>query len=418
MDVQCERCKAEYEFDDALISGRGTTVKCTSCGYQFKIRKPNDSSAASPDRWAVRTTEGRELVFTSLRELQRAIHARQVGRAGLADARAGVPRALGAIAELEPFFDEAAHEVGHDAHEAAPPRGHESGSGPKPMPDGKRALMGSAAVAQVPKRSSRPPAPLGGRTVPTLRPMLTPTPPPATANLSPSSPSVSPMRPRIDTIRPPASANAAVPPPLQPTRPRVPTDPGLPHAGAAVSVAPVFTTVELVPEVRGSRSDGAGRTSTERRAAGHAGAERRARSRSRPPRPKDTRSRAPTAPAAARRDRHERPSSAPSDVEFALRRTPPSADDLRRATGGSALRPPFLSESPSIVERSHRSRTSPTTISRSAGKAAPPWWGGSSRSSSLAGAVGLLGLSAWPSRTSTRGRRRARPRLSSTRARR
>ena len=70
MDVQCERCRAEYEFDDALISARGTTVKCTSCGHQFKIRRSTDTRDAAPDRWAVRTTAGRDLVFTSLRELQ------------------------------------------------------------------------------------------------------------------------------------------------------------------------------------------------------------------------------------------------------------------------------------------------------------------------------------------------------------
>src|SRR5271168_3701552 len=107
MDVQCERCKTEYEFDDALISGRGTTVKCTNCGHQFKIRKASGATDASPDRWAVRTTEGRDLVFTSLRELQKAIHARQVGRADTLTRVYGPSRALGAIAELEPFFDEA-----------------------------------------------------------------------------------------------------------------------------------------------------------------------------------------------------------------------------------------------------------------------------------------------------------------------
>ena len=37
MDVRCNRCATEYEFDDALISERGTTVKFTNCGYQFKV---------------------------------------------------------------------------------------------------------------------------------------------------------------------------------------------------------------------------------------------------------------------------------------------------------------------------------------------------------------------------------------------
>ena len=44
MYVQCERCKTEYDFDDALVSERGTTVKCTQCGHQFKVRR-----ATAPD---------------------------------------------------------------------------------------------------------------------------------------------------------------------------------------------------------------------------------------------------------------------------------------------------------------------------------------------------------------------------------
>src|SRR5262245_49987270 len=70
MDVQCERCKTEYEFDDALVSGKGTTVKCTNCGHQFKIRKASESESLS-DRWTVQTKESENYVFTSLRELQR-----------------------------------------------------------------------------------------------------------------------------------------------------------------------------------------------------------------------------------------------------------------------------------------------------------------------------------------------------------
>src|SRR6188472_2353065 len=69
MDVRCSRCGTEYEFDDALISERGTTVKCTNCSLQFKIF-PSAGNAASPERWLVRTASGRELVYTSLRELQ------------------------------------------------------------------------------------------------------------------------------------------------------------------------------------------------------------------------------------------------------------------------------------------------------------------------------------------------------------
>src|SRR5262249_29265834 len=103
MDVQCERCKTEYEFDDALVSGKGTTVKCTNWGFQFKIRA---SGVGVDERWLVRTESGRDLVFMSLKELQRAIFARQVGRADVLTRGQGLPRALGSIAELSPFFDE------------------------------------------------------------------------------------------------------------------------------------------------------------------------------------------------------------------------------------------------------------------------------------------------------------------------
>ena len=78
MDVRCERCNTEYEFDDALVSGRGTTVKCTNCGHKFKIRPR--SGDITEDFWNVSTADGRTLVFTSLRELQRAIQTHLVER--------------------------------------------------------------------------------------------------------------------------------------------------------------------------------------------------------------------------------------------------------------------------------------------------------------------------------------------------
>jgi predicted Zn finger-like uncharacterized protein len=104
MDVRCARCSTEYEFDDALVSERGTTVKCTNCGHQFKVY-PGSSAAVGPERWIVRKASGRELVYTSLKELQRAISQRQVGPTDLLSRGSGqATRSLGDIAELEPFF--------------------------------------------------------------------------------------------------------------------------------------------------------------------------------------------------------------------------------------------------------------------------------------------------------------------------
>ncbi len=106
MDVRCSRCGTDYEFDDTLISERGTTVKCTNCSYQFKIFPPK-SVDSTPERWIVRTAIGRELVFTSLRELQRGIADGKVGPNDLLSRGRQPPRPLGSIPELEPFFTSA-----------------------------------------------------------------------------------------------------------------------------------------------------------------------------------------------------------------------------------------------------------------------------------------------------------------------
>jgi predicted Zn finger-like uncharacterized protein len=103
MDVRCNRCGTDYEFDDALISDRGTTVQCTNCGYQFKIY-PERTAVASPERWVVHTMSGKELVYTSLRDLQRAIGEHKVGPKDLLSRGAQASRPLGSIPELEPFF--------------------------------------------------------------------------------------------------------------------------------------------------------------------------------------------------------------------------------------------------------------------------------------------------------------------------
>jgi predicted Zn finger-like uncharacterized protein len=106
MDVRCDRCGTEYEFDDTLVSERGTSVKCTNCGHQFKVYRPR-AAQASPEEWVVRRGDGREKTFASLRELQRAILSRQVERGDKLARAGGVSRVLGAIPELSPFFDEA-----------------------------------------------------------------------------------------------------------------------------------------------------------------------------------------------------------------------------------------------------------------------------------------------------------------------
>jgi predicted Zn finger-like uncharacterized protein len=178
MDVQCEHCKTEYEFDDALVSGRGTTVRCTNCGHQFKVRRA-DAGESSNDQWLVQTGTGAQLTFLSLRELQRAILAKQVGRGDLLRRGGGPARALGTIAELDPFFE------GRASNRPPPPQGP-SGSATSRIP-GAPGIPGDAPA--FPKRTAS-----------WTSPDRTPAPPPPAA------------RRKIDTLRP-TGAGAAVPPP-------------------------------------------------------------------------------------------------------------------------------------------------------------------------------------------------------------
>src|SRR5512145_2023681 len=38
MDVRCERCRAQYVFDDDQVTPGGLTVQCTNCGHVFKVK--------------------------------------------------------------------------------------------------------------------------------------------------------------------------------------------------------------------------------------------------------------------------------------------------------------------------------------------------------------------------------------------
>ncbi len=180
MDVQCERCKTEYEFDDALVSGRGTTVKCTNCGHQFKIRP--SVAATETERWTVQTVDGRRLVFTTLRELQKAITQHQVGRADTLSRGAAPPRALGSIAELEPFFVET------DAGLAFPRAPSQADFG-NVSPLSATIAAPSAQAPAVRQEQSRAP-----------------------------SNDYPPVRDRSNTLRPPPDMGTAVPPPAPPSR--------------------------------------------------------------------------------------------------------------------------------------------------------------------------------------------------------
>ena len=108
MDVTCPRCQTDYEFDDALVSERGTTVKCTNCGHQFRVFRPRSSQTgaapASPELWKIERRDGEPLELRSLVELQRAIRAGRVSRNDLLRRGDSPARRVSDIPELEPFF--------------------------------------------------------------------------------------------------------------------------------------------------------------------------------------------------------------------------------------------------------------------------------------------------------------------------
>lgn len=123
MDVRCEQCKTEYEFDDARITEAGVTVKCTTCGHLFKVKKkalvvtvpvkPGEgeaeaspaSPATPPQReWKVRQANGNVFTFKELTTLQKWIVERKVARDDEISLTGDSWKRLGNIAELASFF--------------------------------------------------------------------------------------------------------------------------------------------------------------------------------------------------------------------------------------------------------------------------------------------------------------------------
>lgn len=183
MDVVCEHCSTEYEFDDALVSERGTTVKCTNCGHQFKIFRPT-AEGDSPRVWNLRRPDGTVIPFDSLAVLQKWILEGKVSKMDEIS-RAGEPwKALGAIAELESFFVTAESRASQNA-------GPRSG-----RPTGSHSARPTTNAPVVAARSepSKPAVPvLGGGTI---RPAGgAPPPPPPSALRGPSGGTPPPLPP-------------------------------------------------------------------------------------------------------------------------------------------------------------------------------------------------------------------------------
>lgn len=252
MDVRCERCNTEYEFDDALVSGRGTTVKCTNCGHKFRIRRRDGDF--SEDFWNVKTRDGRTLVFTSLRELQRAIQTKQVVRDDELSRGGLPPKSIVQIPELAPFFEASrtgassssatstAPGVGPEAN-AGTPSGAMRASRPPPPPGAPPSALAAPARGRTSTRPDFPPEPSSDR-------------PAATVSLR--------TDPKSTLVGPGGfdAAGSAAPPSLPPPLPR-PRPPSIPPERAAKISEPPPTDRDPAPNTeRLSESGAAARSLT------------------------------------------------------------------------------------------------------------------------------------------------------------
>ena len=142
MDVTCERCGTEYEFDETLLSGRGTSVKCTNCGHVFKVYPRAQAEAdRATSNWRLRLADGTTDTIDSLRELQRRIGAGELTPESEISRGVEGWKTLGSIPELETFFQATGVQV--------PPRDTNPPSAP--------ASVRPAATPTAPKDSSLPP---------------------------------------------------------------------------------------------------------------------------------------------------------------------------------------------------------------------------------------------------------------------
>lgn len=127
MNVQCQKCGVEYEFDDDRVTEEGVTVKCTSCSHIFKVKREVrvvteavTSEELSGD-WVVRQAAGARLSFKELTTLQRWIIERKVSRDDEISKTGHTWKKLGDIIELASFFQVVDEATGRTQSQTAMP---------------------------------------------------------------------------------------------------------------------------------------------------------------------------------------------------------------------------------------------------------------------------------------------------------
>ena len=127
MDVGCPKCQTEYELDDARVTEDGVTVKCTTCGHVFRVKKKQlvvtlpsrgdppinlstgpaaELPPAPPSReWKLRQPNGNIFPCRDLTMLQKWIIENKVSRDDEISLSGETWKRLGNIPELASFFE-------------------------------------------------------------------------------------------------------------------------------------------------------------------------------------------------------------------------------------------------------------------------------------------------------------------------
>jgi predicted Zn finger-like uncharacterized protein len=104
LNVRCDNCSSAYTFDEARVPNEGVSVKCSHCGYVFKVFKNDGGGTLGGGDWRVKTRNGSIFEFKELTTLQRWIVERKVTREDEISKTGRNWKRLGDIAELATFF--------------------------------------------------------------------------------------------------------------------------------------------------------------------------------------------------------------------------------------------------------------------------------------------------------------------------
>ena len=256
MDVACEKCRTEYEFDESLISESGTTVKCTNCGHLFRMYKPGTPESKRHSSWMLRQPDGSVYTFERMTTLQRWIAEGKASRWDMISRTGDSWKALGEVAELAPFFekadvvlasrdDEEWPDDGPTLQKPAPqkrvrPRADPTIKGfgptmaaPGPIPDLKQKPTMPLPMVAAPPRAA-PPQPPSPSQLSKPQPRLSPVP-----HVAPSVQAAAPPVPPAPQSPPAAPVARAAPPPPRP-------EPPPPQAAAPPSAVP---TASAAPQI-------------------------------------------------------------------------------------------------------------------------------------------------------------------------